>query len=389
MSSTFDLDMAGVIEGTDKASSFSRAWDYMRHYARLFERFRDEPINMIEIGVATGVSLNVWKSYFTRARIVGIDIAPACARFADDRVSIEIGSQDDPAFLAQVCAKYPPSIIIDDGSHRADHMIYTFERTFPSLLPGGIYVVEDIAFHFGPDAKKWQGPTEHSAPEYFLRIARSCMARSVQGEPDVGTAHYTTTHADCVEFVHSAVVVRKKADTQRDVAAALDFADEYLRERKPDAGVHERLGQFIINNSGPLDRAEAELKRAIEIGGETPVRLRFLSDIAMQFRRLPDAAALAERAAALGTDAYAWAHVGNLRFQQGDHAAAARAFRHAAAMQPGNTWFSVRLSEALEREGNVGEALAAARQALTSAAGTDQEKQMRARVEQLRAKSGE
>jgi len=53
---------------------FNRA---LRHYDKFFREFRREPINVIEIGVANGASLNVWLQYFERARIVGIDIDPA------------------------------------------------------------------------------------------------------------------------------------------------------------------------------------------------------------------------------------------------------------------------------------------------------------------------
>jgi tetratricopeptide (TPR) repeat protein len=388
MSSKFDLDVVGVIEGTDKGSAFSFAWDYLRHYARLFDRFRDEPINVIEIGVAGGSSLKLWKAFFTRAHIVGVDIAPGCARFADDRVSIEIGSQDDPAFLARVCAKYPPTIIIDDGSHRADHIIYSFERMFPSLLPGGVYVVEDLRFHFGEEAKRWQGVLEQAAPVYFERIARSCMARSVQGAADAGTARYTAEHVDAIEFVRGALAVHKKA-AARDIGPALEFADQYLRGRAPDAGAHERLSRYILKHTGPLDRAEAELRRAIELGGETASVLRVYVDVCQQQNRIPEAAAMAEKSASLSKEPEVWSLAGTLRTQHGDHAAAARAFRQAVALRPGNPGYAIRLSEALERQGNLAEALAAARQGLTAASGTPQEERLRDRVAQLRAKVGE
>jgi len=55
----FDLDIIGVLEGTDKSSSVSSAWDYLRHYQALFAPWRDQPINFIEIGVGRGASLNL------------------------------------------------------------------------------------------------------------------------------------------------------------------------------------------------------------------------------------------------------------------------------------------------------------------------------------------
>jgi hypothetical protein len=117
----FDLDMAGVLRGTNKSSSFHVSMDFLQ---RLFQSFRHEPINLIEIGEADGASLKTWTDYFARAQIVGVDIREQCTRFAGGRIGIEIGSQGDPDFLRRVCEKYPPSIIIDDGlaSGRSYHV---------------------------------------------------------------------------------------------------------------------------------------------------------------------------------------------------------------------------------------------------------------------------
>jgi hypothetical protein len=382
-----NLDIVGVIEGTDKCSSFLNGWGYLGHYEAAFRHLRDAPINFIEIGIGSGASLRTWKSFFTRARIVGVDIQPHCARFADDRVSIEIGSQDDPGFLARICTQYPPTVIIDDGSHRADHIVYTFERMFPSLLPGGFYVVEDLAFHFGAEAEKWRGVEDVSAPGYFLRIAEACMARSVQGTPDWGTAHYSFLHVDTVQFISSAAIIRKKAGHQ-DIGAALDFAEQYMRGRPPDAGAHERLAQYIARHAGPPARAEAALRRAIEIG-ETPALLRTLADHLASQDRLAEAVAFAERAAQRSGRAHDWAYAATLQTRHGDHAAAARGLARALAIEPGHRWFPLQLSEAHERNGNWREALAAAQLALKAAAGTEFEERIRNRVDALRARVGE
>ena len=124
------LDALGVIGGTDKSSV---AHDYLRHYDRIFAQYRDEPINLIEIGVSRGASLHLWQEYFRAATVIGIDIRPQNKLYEQGRMIVEIGSQDDPEFLAHVCTKYPPTIIIDDGSHRADHVLFTLERYVPDV----------------------------------------------------------------------------------------------------------------------------------------------------------------------------------------------------------------------------------------------------------------
>jgi tetratricopeptide (TPR) repeat protein len=385
MSANYNLDMVGVIEGTNKSSSFQSfdaAMDFLRHYERLFYSFREEPINLLEIGVAGGASLRSWKSYFTRACIVGIDANPQCQQFADDRVNIEIGSQNDPEFLTNVCAKYPPSIIIDDGSHWADHIMCSFNNMFPKLLAGGLYIIEDIAIHFGPERNRFKGDAAEWPSDYFMRIGRSLLALGRDG-PSAGMERMR--EVDSVEFLRSALVVRKRPPPQN-VGFALTFADEYMRDRIPGAEVHERLAQYIVKHEGPLDRAEAELKRALEKGGETPRRLYIYSQICRQLpNRLAEAAELAERAAGLANDARFWEHAGNLRLLLGEYLASSYAYRQAASMQPDNSVVAARLSRALELQGEFVEALAAAEQALSAAKGRAVD-ELRAHVERLREK---
>jgi len=101
------LDLIGIAEGTDKHSLHH---GYLRHYERLFRSFRDEPIELLEIGIAAGASLRTWRRFFSRARIIGVDVNPNCVRYSSDNIVVEIGSQEDPAFCAHLCRTYQPSL---------------------------------------------------------------------------------------------------------------------------------------------------------------------------------------------------------------------------------------------------------------------------------------
>src|SRR4051812_6007167 len=89
------LDERGILAGTDKSSL---ANDYLRHYERIFAPWRERTFTLLEIGIAQGASLRLWRDYFPHADIVAIDINPKCKEYERERVRIEIGSQDDPEF---------------------------------------------------------------------------------------------------------------------------------------------------------------------------------------------------------------------------------------------------------------------------------------------------
>jgi hypothetical protein len=114
-------------------------------YDELFAAYRSHAI-MLEIGVAKGESLDLWRNYLgSNAVIFGIDIDPECLRRVSPRNKVRIGSQTDSEFLARVVAEMgPPNIILDDGSHIGADQIESFRVLFPLLQEGGVYVIEDL-----------------------------------------------------------------------------------------------------------------------------------------------------------------------------------------------------------------------------------------------------
>jgi hypothetical protein len=58
---------------SDKWTLYINEWD------RIFTPYRDLPINLFEIGIQNGGSLEIWAKYFTNAKsIIGCDIDEKC-----------------------------------------------------------------------------------------------------------------------------------------------------------------------------------------------------------------------------------------------------------------------------------------------------------------------
>ncbi len=125
---------------------------YFEIYDRYFARFRNTPVRFLEIGVAKGGSLEMWRSYFGEdAVIFGIDIDPACAAFDGQSGAVRIGSQADGAFLAKVVDEMGGvDVVLDDGSHDSLHIRASLDVLFPRLSDGGVYMVEDLQAAYWP-----------------------------------------------------------------------------------------------------------------------------------------------------------------------------------------------------------------------------------------------
>jgi len=119
---------------------------YFQIYHRHFADFIGREVHVVEIGIYSGGSLEMWKHYFgPRARIYGVDIEPACKAYEDEQVRIFIGDQADPKFWRNFKKAVPTvDIVIDDGGHQPDQQRVTLEEMLPHLRPGGVYLCEDL-----------------------------------------------------------------------------------------------------------------------------------------------------------------------------------------------------------------------------------------------------
>jgi len=146
---------------------------YEEHFGRYCNPASGRNVRMMEIGIQSGGSMLMWQHAFgdNLDLLLGADINPntkAWERFGDN-VKVAIGSQADPAFLSQVKENYSDGfdIILDDGSHVPNHMFITFVSMWPSIRPGGVYLIEDVhgtnplpdwLFHgHEVDGVKWNG----------------------------------------------------------------------------------------------------------------------------------------------------------------------------------------------------------------------------------------
>jgi hypothetical protein len=283
MDTFVDLDIVGAMENADKSSCVSMAWDYLRHYECALRDLRDANINLIEIGVQNGNSTRVWKWYFSRAQITGIDINPKCLKAAQKRVKIEIGSQADGPFLDRVCEENPPTIIVDDGSHMSEHIIFSFERMFGKVLPGGFYIVEDIGGFFqdgeadadaetgAKNGEERPAGRQVDASYYFLELARQNLA----GRPIDATITIPKPilrWVDEITIIKRAVIIRKR-HVARDIPRAIATGEAYLRTIKRPLAMRDHLAAYAAEHKGPPELVGALLKSTIDTNGAGVLRL--------------------------------------------------------------------------------------------------------------------
>jgi Tetratricopeptide repeat len=139
-------------------------------------------------------------------------------------------------------------------------------------------------------------------------------------------------------------ILAKAKDLQRkgEPRAALAAYREALALGAPAAQIELQLGALHAG-LGEGERAEAHLRRAIDLAPQDPDPLCVLGTVMNDLRRFDDAAALLERALALRPD-FAEAHfnLGLARFERSDFRGAARSFARCATLKRGVPWDEAR-----------------------------------------------
>lgn len=160
---------------TDKVSSHH----YTEHYERHLRHLRNKPFTLLEIGIGGysrerqgGASLRMWKAFFSRAQIVGLDIEDKS--FVDEeRIESVMGSQVDEAVLAGIVdGRTDLDVIIDDGSHRPAHVRTTFRLLFPHLRDGGFYIIEDTQTSYWPERG---GSVDRNDPKTSMALVKDLI----------------------------------------------------------------------------------------------------------------------------------------------------------------------------------------------------------------------
>ena len=183
-------------------------------YDKHFAKFRDQPINILEIGVLRGGSMRMWEKYFPKANIFGIDIDEECLQYQSDRTKIFIGDQSDVSFLRNVKAKIPRiDILIDDGSHRAKDQKITFDEMYYHVRKPGVYLIEDIELNYWPSKDK-------DKPDNFMTYMKSkidelnvrrTMSRKVsESYPFKDTQVRFNNSTNSISFYENMVVLEKQ-----------------------------------------------------------------------------------------------------------------------------------------------------------------------------------
>ena len=197
---------------------------YEKFYEKWFAQYREKPsLKILEIGAEAGKSLDFWSNYFTDAALVlGLAYGVSSTGVEDKaealkKVRVIRGDQAKSDTMAQLKAEGPFHIILDDGSHVPEHEIFSLFSLWNSIIPGGMYIIEDLETHYWKEGEKIYGyPLKNhgvNASADKSAIAKVQQLIHVLNRHQIGRNNLSVMPGDdmlcSIEFAMNTLVLRK------------------------------------------------------------------------------------------------------------------------------------------------------------------------------------
>lgn len=148
---------------------------YGAAYDEIFDTFdKKSHLNILEIGIQKGGSLVAWKEFFPNANIYGVDIV--------DNILDEYRNSNFHYIISDIKSDFTKNklqnlnfdIIIDDGSHLLNDVIFVINTYLNSLNINGYFIVEDCQ-----NPEHWIDEIKKIIPnnyEFFIKDLRQNIA---------------------------------------------------------------------------------------------------------------------------------------------------------------------------------------------------------------------
>jgi hypothetical protein len=219
------IDQSGF--STDKTTWHTYETMYWAALNRVLSHSNSPP-RMFEIGLGCfmqfgpGGSARLWKKLFPHGVIHMFEYSRECGeeweRANPSVATVHYGDQGNPSDLrAAVGELLPFDLIVDDGSHMGSHQLISLKTLWPSVRPGGVYIVEDV--HGSCTSWKVPGQTyetggredcmheENGSDTFFAYVVKNwlpVLVRSRDSSPQ------ELPNLESITFYHEAIMFTKK-----------------------------------------------------------------------------------------------------------------------------------------------------------------------------------
>jgi len=179
--------------GCDK----TRKHKYDRIYEPVLEKYKDQEINILEIGVFNGHSTEAFHEFLPKANLYGIDIfvrtrAEDLPCYQKDRTHYLKASSIEPSVHRQFIEKFGDvkfDVIIDDGLHTPKANMLTFRYLSKFLKEDGHFFIEDVFPLESMSMKELEHPWLRRHPDRYNALDNNLFLKEIESSGMTITRH--------------------------------------------------------------------------------------------------------------------------------------------------------------------------------------------------------
>ena len=155
--------------GSDKANIFKpnqqTGHGYSIYYEKKLETYKNENLNILEIGSYAGASAAAFTKYLPKSKVYCFDVNISNFKYKSKNINvygIDINNQKkviktlNKIFLEQNFNQF--DLIIDDGSHNLSDILMSLKIFFKYVKNKGLYIIEDYKH---PNYYKYNRDIDH------------------------------------------------------------------------------------------------------------------------------------------------------------------------------------------------------------------------------------
>ena len=201
---------------------------YQRIYPRLLWSLRKDKLKVLEIGVQEGNSISLWSEYFAPSEVTQVCVDITDKSLPENIKFVKLDQSNEVSLKEFVVAHFDFDLIVDDGSHIPQHQLLTLKVLWAALLPGGIYILEDIETSYWGNSRlygyrfnsnKYLQNTVNVVKD-FVEFINEGMSRRIRRLP-LGLES-VASEVESVTFGYNSIILVKKNPEE--------FAKYYGRE---------------------------------------------------------------------------------------------------------------------------------------------------------------
>lgn len=195
-------------------------------------------IELLDICAEPHQELPVWKEYFPNGGCFAVYSKNADTITFDIPENTDVSAGFGEKFWLEIATERSPHLVLSDGKLSHYHQLELFTHLFPTMQPGGVFVLEGKG-----------NATGNVMLALLAQIAGTGLASSSSLTAKTDFVGYCARNIAAIEYTEAAVIVRKRLFDQRKLTTAplRDLAKSFRQLDSP--GLYSRVTPKIYGSA--------------------------------------------------------------------------------------------------------------------------------------------